>query len=531
MDRQQGEVARRAAELAALQAVTEVGLAALELDPLLQALLERLLEHEGAAAGIVYLRADDELSVRKAVGVPEAELAGLRLRVGEGLAGRVVAEGKSIAVPDTRQRPETLSPYAQRQGMLALLGVPLRSRGQVIGAVELDFLQPREFPPESVRLLEVVAERAALAIERVRLVEELCRERAFLRDVLEYLPAAVAVIAAGPRHVAEYRNPAFQRAFGEVLGRPAEELFAVTLPSGETAWDRVFQSGKPVGLPGYEHRVPGRGSTYWDLYLWPMLDAQGRTQAVLLVGWETTPYFEAQRRVEEEQARLQRALSIVAHDLRGPVTILRGYAQLLQRWAKLPPEQREKLPHAVEEATRRLERQTNDLLDASRIGAGRFTIRRRQMDLAKLVRRVAEGIQATTARHQIRVDAPAELIGSWDEDRLTQVLGNLIDNAVKYSPSGGEIRVRLERRDGEVLLSVEDQGLGLTQEELATIFQPFRRGVRGEKPEGLGIGLYITKGIVEAHGGRIWAESPGPSKGSTFFVSLPVTPEARNSTA
>lgn len=540
MNPEQAELARRAAELAALQAVTEVGLASLELDPLLQALLERLVDHEKAAAGVVYLREDDELVVRKAVGVSEAELAGLRVKVGEGLAGRVVAEGRPIAVPDVRQRPETLSPYAQRRGIQAILGVPLRNRGRVIGAVELDFPRTREFSPEETHLLEVVAERGALAIDRVRLVEDLRQERAFLQDVLELLPAAVAVIAGGPRHVAEYRNPALEKAFGEVIGKPASEFFPVTLPSGESVWEHVTRTGEPVSLRDYEYQAPGRGATYWDLYFWPIKSGQGVAQAILLVGWETTAHVQDRRRIEElaklaerrareleeEQARLQRALSMVAHDLRTPVTILRGYAQLLSRWEQLAPERREESLRAIEDATRRLERQTNDLLDASRIGVGRFEVQPKPMDLAALLRRVAQGIQATAPEHHIDVRAPAGLVGCWDEDRLAQVLNNLIGNAVKYSPDGREIRVWVERRDDEALLGVEDQGIGLTPEELATVFQPFRRGAAGRRAEGLGLGLYISKGIVEAHGGRIWAESPGPGRGSTFYVSLPISSQA-----
>ncbi len=159
---------------------------------------------------------------------------------------------------------------------------------------------------------------------------------------------------------------------------------------------------------------------------------------------------------------------------------------------------------------------------AGRIGGGRFETNRRPTDLATLVRQVAQGYEVATPDHHIHVEAPPELVGNWDEDRLAQVLNNLIGNAVRYSPSGGEVWVRLERRDGQALLSVTDQGLGLAPEELATLFQPFRRGTRAEKPEGMGLGLYITKGIVEAHGGHIWAESPGPGQGSTFYVSLPI---------
>ena len=529
-------MARQSAELAALQAVTEVGLTALDLDSLLETLLERLAQHTGAVAGIVYLRQDGYLSVRKALGIPEVETDGLRMRVGEDLAGTVTAEGRPIAVPDAKRWPELLSPHARRHEMQALLGAPLRSGDRVIGAIELDFSQPREFRPEEVRLLEVAAERVAPAVERARLLEALRAEQAFLRNVLEHLPAAVAVIAAGAEHAAIYRNPAFQRAFGEVLGKPASEFFPAVLPSGESAWDKVFRTGEPINLPGHEHHAPGLNLTYWDLYFWPIRGADGTTQAVLLVGWEMTAHVQARRRIEElaqlaesrsrelaeEEARREQALSIVAHDLRGPVTTVRGYAQLLRRWERLPPEKRQEFLEAIEAESRRLERLIGDLYDASRIGAGVFEVRRKLVDLAALARRVAQEIQVTTTRHHIVVEAPDRLIGYWDEDRLAQALANLIGNAVTYSPEGGEVSVRVGRKDDEVSISVADHGVGLRPEELTEVFRPFRRGEQGRGPGGLDLGLYIARGIAEAHGGRIWAESEGPGKGSTFHVSLPV---------
>ncbi len=229
--------------------------------------------------------------------------------------------------------------------------------------------------------------------------------------------------------------------------------------------------------------------------------------------------------LEMERERRERFMSMVVHDLRGPVTALRGYAQLLQRYDQLPPEKVKQALQTIEAETRRLERLLADLSDASAIASGRFTISREPMDLAELVQQVVHAQQLTTSKHRIIYEGPEHLRGWWDSTRLAQAVNNLVGNAIKFSPRGGDIRVRLRLVDTEAELCVTDQGIGLTQEEMAEIFQPFARAGRARGLPGAGLGLYITKGIVEAHGGRIWVESSGPDKGSTFCFTLPLTTE------
>ncbi|MBI4493943.1 MAG: sensor histidine kinase [Chloroflexi bacterium] len=217
----------------------------------------------------------------------------------------------------------------------------------------------------------------------------------------------------------------------------------------------------------------------------------------------------------------QQFLSAVAHDLRGPVTVIRGYTALLRRGGGQDPERREKALQSIDDATERLERMVGDLLEASRVAAGRFEVRPGPMDLVALVGQLVEAHQHTTLEHRLTLAGPPRLEGCWDRDRLAQVVGNLLGNAAKYSPEGGEIRVAVEPLDGEVHLSVSDQGVGLRPEDLPRVFEPFERLEETRNLEGAGLGLFICKGIVEAHGGRIWAESPGLDQGSTFHVVLP----------
>jgi signal transduction histidine kinase len=225
-------------------------------------------------------------------------------------------------------------------------------------------------------------------------------------------------------------------------------------------------------------------------------------------------------RAEAAQQRIQASMSIISHELRNPLTALRAYAQLLRRDSHQQSSRLENRAQLIEQATQRLHRLVDDLLDASRIGAGHFQISARPVDICALARDVVELQQATTDHHRLVLTAPQHLEGTWDPDRLSQFLANLISNAIKYSPDGGEVRVRIDETDGDVRVSVGDQGPGIAAEQAPLLFQPFSRLEGTQRVGGLGVGLAITKGIVEAHGGRIWVESQ-VGQGSTFVVVLP----------
>lgn len=226
---------------------------------------------------------------------------------------------------------------------------------------------------------------------------------------------------------------------------------------------------------------------------------------------------------EAEAARqqLQDFLGMVSHDLRSPLTSLLGYTQLLETQLDQPsPDILRRAIPAMENAVRRITRLADDLLDAARIGAGRFTVRPAATDLAEIARQVTAQHQATVREHRIVLDAPERLDGMWDRERMGQVLGNLISNALKYSPADREIKVTVREGEDAVSICVADQGLGIPAEELPSLFQPFSRLPSGRLHDGTGLGLHITQAIVEAHGGRIWVES-AEGEGSSFHITLP----------
>jgi signal transduction histidine kinase len=234
---------------------------------------------------------------------------------------------------------------------------------------------------------------------------------------------------------------------------------------------------------------------------------------------------ETTRRLEEAQRLREEFISMVVHEIGQPLTNISGYAQLLER-GKVSDEVRERAISTIAGETRRLRRLVQDLADAARLAAGRFQVEPTECDLAEIAREQVELAKARTNRHSITLEAPPNLPPvRCDRDRVAQVLSNLIGNAMKYTP-GGRIAVRLRAQNGCVCASVSDEGPGIPPEELGTIFQPYVRLRRSAETEtdGSGLGLYIARGIVEAHGGRIWVEST-PGKGTTFTFCLPVLQE------
>jgi signal transduction histidine kinase len=224
---------------------------------------------------------------------------------------------------------------------------------------------------------------------------------------------------------------------------------------------------------------------------------------------------------EAAHQRLQEFLGMIAHDLRNPLAAMLGYLQILhRRAAHITPDQQRQALASLEAAARQMGRLIDDLRDAGTIGAGRLAIRPTPVDLVEIARCVLVLHRATTTSHHLMLDAPARLEGEWDGERVSQLLANLIANAIKYSPAGGEVRVAIHAGPSEAIIRVSDHGIGLSREQIGRLFQPFTRLHSGREIDGTGLGLYISKAIVEAHGGQIRVESE-PGQGSTFTVTLP----------
>ncbi len=215
-------------------------------------------------------------------------------------------------------------------------------------------------------------------------------------------------------------------------------------------------------------------------------------------------------------------LAAIAHDLKNPLSAIKMSADLLVDQGDIPAEQRRQLLDVISRQATRLDRIVGDLLDMSRIEAGHFEIRSATVDLCQIVADTVKIYQAASHRHAITVATPpAPVLAQCDGDRITQVLNNLVSNAVKYSPQGGQIHLSLNLGSDGIRISVVDQGIGIDASDLGRIFEPFQRAasVKHDIP-GVGLGLAASRKIVEAHGGRIEVRSKAGS-GSEFSVVLP----------
>jgi two-component system phosphate regulon sensor histidine kinase PhoR len=254
-----------------------------------------------------------------------------------------------------------------------------------------------------------------------------------------------------------------------------------------------------------------------------ILDEAGEKRGVVAVIRDIT------RLRQLEQAKSD-FVSTVSHELRTPLTSIKAYtATLLREDVHFNEETKKEFLRVIEEETDRLTRLISDLLDVSRIDSGKLELKTREFDFVKLVKIVVEKIQSQADKHNINLVAPEYPVSvDADADKIEQVMLNLLGNAVKYSPSGGEVEVRIKEYSHKVECAIQDQGVGIPKEHLTKIFEKFQRvdnrATRGIG--GTGLGLYISKSIVEAHGGTIWAES-APGKGSVFHFTLPLASSAK----
>jgi two-component system sensor histidine kinase MtrB len=230
----------------------------------------------------------------------------------------------------------------------------------------------------------------------------------------------------------------------------------------------------------------------------------------------------ADRLVRQKQERLA-FVAAVAHDLRNPLSALKLAGDALQRGPQPPdPERVSRTLAMVGRQVKQLDRMVGDLLDATRVQSGRFELRLQDVDLRAVVQHVAELFRPVSELHRIVLVTPEQpIVVRGDPMRIEQVINNLVSNAIKYSPKGGQVTIAASMAAGaEAVVAVTDEGLGIARDELPHVFEPFHRGAASrELVQGVGLGLAVARRLVEAHGGRLEVESQ-PGKGSTFRVRL-----------
>lgn len=325
-----------------------------------------------------------------------------------------------------------------------------------------------------------------------------------------------------PNHILLYTNQAFSEIFGieninEYVGNPVEKIQeAMSLKLARPEAYREFMirqwetdSERVLELDHLDGRI-------FLLYTGPVKDERGES----IGRWINLRNVTREKEVDQMKSE---SVSLASHDLRTPLTSLIGFTELMLS-RELPEEKRRIFTETIHREAHRLAGVIDHFLDLQKIESGRIAYRKDPVDLPVIISRVKEVFSGGLSKHTFRIDLPPGLRPvRGDPDRLQQVLSNLVSNAIKFSPGGGEILISASRTDGEVVISVQDQGLGVPAEARDRLFTKFYRIDSPDRREirGTGLGLAICRQIIEAHGGRIWVESEA-GKGSTFSFSVPL---------
>jgi PAS domain S-box-containing protein len=400
-------------------------------------------------------------------------------------------------------------------GLRSYMSVPLIARERVLGVITFVAAESRRrYGPDDLALVEELARRAASAVENAQLYREV-EEQAQAARVLATVGDGVFLVDRDG--IVRLWNEAARAITGlphsKVVGQRAAEV----LPG----WDHLAGAVPVSGAPG-----PAAAETL------PFeLEGGERWLSISGVGFDDGTVY-AFRDLTEERALEQMRQDLVAtvsHEVRTPLAAIYGSALTLTRDdLELEPTLHVKLLEVIVEESSRLADIVNDLLLASQLDAGQFVVQIEQCDARLLAESVIEGARTHLPENvTLEIDAVVELpLVAADEGQLRQVLGNLIDNAVRYSPEGGDIRIRLERVEGSVRFAIADQGLGIPPAEHGRIFEKFyrldphmARGIGGT-----GLGLYISRELVRRVNGRIWVE-PNDGRGSVFYVEIPAVPK------
>jgi PAS domain S-box-containing protein len=242
--------------------------------------------------------------------------------------------------------------------------------------------------------------------------------------------------------------------------------------------------------------------------------------------------LQARKQAEEATRAKDEFLAVVSHELRAPLSSILGWAHMLSGGKKADPETLSRGMQTIERNARLQAKLIDDILDFARINSGKLRLDVAPLDLTPVVRSTAEGIAPAAAAKSIVLEvsldpAAGQVMG--DSDRIQQVLWNILNNAVKFTPEGGRVAVMLERVDSAAQISVSDNGIGISDEFLPFVFERFRQGDGGssQRVGGVGLGMSIARYIVELHGGTIEVSSAGAGKGSTFVVRLPLAESSR----
>lgn len=509
----------------------------------LQSILTAMVRVNRASAGALYLVDGTNKTLVQAATYGDTSAGSLSpaddptrtIPIEHGFAGRIARERRPISIADILDEQGVDDVLDSNAHVRAVVGVPIFGPTDALAGVAwVGLYVPYRFSQTAIARLQALAHRTVAFMESARLAdaqEELLDRvqdnHRRLQSVIQTMPEAV-MVARPPHGLIVTSNAAAQRMFGltnqsnQLISRRVDQLRVTSDPPDAVPVMPMVQAMiEGVTVTGVELivRTPGGVQTPVVASAAPLRTDDGDIDAVVGVFQDVAPLKEAERLRDE-------FISVVSHELRSPLTPIRGFAQIIARDLDREGNHDQHVAwlDTLQRHTDRLTRLVDDLLDVSRMRAERLTVLREHVDLVDICRSLVGSRRASQNTHEIAFRTNAESIPALlDEDRIHQVIDNLVGNAIKYT-DGGTVTLSLEEHnpEGDIRIQVSDQGLGIPAKERESLFTAFYRSRSANESAvpGLGLGLYIVRELVEAHHGVISVDE-APGGGARFTIDLP----------
>lgn len=492
----------------------------LDLEKLLKRILDISAEMLAGQAGLIALREErGGWTVAASHGIPPAFLRYL-----DPLLNAVPdhEDPARFELPEINRLLQNVTRTAS-YGLLTGVGLPLIARQTVIGVIFVFRSYPSVFSSNDRALLQSFADQAAIAVHNAQLYMQVTQEKQRMDALLDSVADGILILA--PDHTIERSNRAMARMLGmhdnQVRGSNHDQIIQFIHKNSGPTLEQAETGGWPL-TPNATLYVEGDiqrpdlpplavGITYAAL-----MSAEGTLINIIASVRDITRFREA----EELKSTF---ISVISHELKTPVALIKGYVGTLRRkdvrWERQVIDDSLQV---IEEEADRLTELIENLLDASRLQAGALTIKLSDISIPDLARRTAERFRTQTNKHEIVVNFPENfptVMG--DDERLSQVLTNLLSNAIKYSAQGGEISINGQVLADQVVVCISDDGPGIAEEDAPYVFDRFYRSSEAQRTKkGAGLGLYLSRAVIEAHGGKIWVD-PQRGRGARICFSLP----------
>ncbi|MBI4523142.1 MAG: PAS domain S-box protein [Deltaproteobacteria bacterium] len=524
----------RTRDLEALLAIAQTATQSLDIEKILNDTLDKSLEILGFDVGFIRVLdlAKMGMVVRAVRGLRSPEfLAGIapvhsdRLNV-----TRIVFESKEPYVcADIRKNPIYKNRSMEREGVISTAAAPVMSKSRVLGIIVLGSRKHHRFAQSEINLLTAFGSQLGAALENAQLYEQVNKSKAYIENLVEN--AGDAIISTDMEHRILTWNRAAEVIFGYAKEEAIGQSLAILLPSGQLK--ELVELAEKVQIAGVLHNLEVRrkrkGNSVIDvgLAVSPIFDQDQTIAGFLHLAKDITEKKRFEKRLKELDKMKSDFVSNVSHELRTPLTAIKGSVDNMLDGIIGPLNEKQvRYLVRIKSNVDRLARLINDLLDLSRIEAGKIDLNPTYLPLLSLIQEAAESIRPIAAEKLISIETvyPDAGVKAWaDRDKVIQVVTNLIGNAVKFAPAHSEVTVRFEPDGDEwVRISIADMGPGIPPGEADNVFDKFYQvaQVNRQKVRGTGLGLAICKALVEMHGGKIWVESD-VGHGSSFSFTLP----------